>query len=244
MNDATLELTQTIAKRRDEFDALNLESGNHLNFDDELNFLAKLVNMKAHEFSKVTIGEIANTFMDVARVGLSINPAKMLAYLFVQCDYQSTQFQCYFGIGYRGYNKLAARSGEVISTIPELVYSNDTFIFKGTGQHVVHEITTLSTEKRGEFEGAYCTTVLKNGTVVTTQMSKEQIDEIEAYGVESGNEAWSGAFKDEMRKKTASRRHWKVLSEVLDSLEETNLYSNIVKLDQNDICSDISGAGY
>lgn len=155
------------------------------------------------------IDSFKQAIINVAALGLSLNPVKRHAYLVPRGD------EVCLDIGYLGYIHLAAECGAVRYAIAETVCENDTFKYRGLGKEPLHEFDPFSGD-RGEIKGAYCVAKLSEDEFITTMMP---IDEI--FGIRDRSQGWK-AFKagkaktspwdsdeGEMIKKTVIRRAWK-----------------------------------
>lgn len=217
------QLRQRLLNCQGIFEEANKANGTQVCFESELSFFMRLVSNNS-DFLRCSESSLVEAFLNIAKVGLSIDPKPLLAYIGINYDIGCAEF----GIGYRGYYRLGARSGHIKSTIPELIYEKDKFEFRGSDSKVLHHVSSLSQTERGQFAGGYCTTHLNNGQIVTTTMSPEEIMAIESVGQQYQNSAWNSVFNTEMKRKTLLRRHWKTLAKILDNLNESNYLSDFM----------------
>ncbi len=144
--------------------------------------------------------------MNVAAIGLTLNPAQAMAYLVPRGG------KICLDISYRGLVKLATDTGSIKAVNAQLVYKNDSFEYLGPFEAPKHSANYFG--DRGELVGVYVVAKLGDGTTIAdTPMS---IDEV--YRIRDRTEAWkaftSGRSKScpwstdegEMIKKTAIKR--------------------------------------
>jgi len=160
-------------------------------------YLAKIANNNPVSFQ--------NAVFNIANIGLSLNPAMQYAYLVPRDG------QCILDISYKGLIKLATDSGSILWVRADMVYSNDTFKYKGAAAMPVHEADVF--DDRGDFKGVYCIAKTKEGDYLTETMSAEDIyhvrDKSQAYisakSKNKTNSVWHEWF-GEMAKKTIIKR--------------------------------------
>lgn len=141
-----------------------------------------------------------NAIINVAAIGLSLNPIKKLAYLIPR------KKKVVLDISYLGYIQLALEVGAVKWVAAEVVREKDTFTLKGLGKEPIHEFSPFG--ERGEIVGAYCVAKTHDGEFIVTHMTADEIlsirDRSESY--KSGkNSPWE-TDTTEMIKKTVIRR--------------------------------------
>jgi recombination protein RecT len=150
---------------------------------------------------------LQQAIVNVAAIGLSLSPAEKLAYLIPR------KGKVCLDVSYMGMCRLATNSGSIEWIQAELVYSKDTFAFKGAGEKPDHIFDPFAKEEeRGDFRGAYCIAKTKGGDYLTTMMSAEEIysvrDRSEAYKAYNSKGVtcpWVTDFNP-MAKKTVVRR--------------------------------------
>ncbi|POP51509.1 recombinase RecT [Zhongshania marina] len=126
---------------------------------------------------------------NVAAIGISLNPVRQLAYLIPRADKKGTPPKVKLDISYRGLIALGQAEGVIANAVCELVYKQDSYLFKGPTRIPDHDANVFSTD-RGEVIGGYCITELINGKVQIHNMSKADMDQIrdasQAYNSNSG----------------------------------------------------------
>lgn len=149
---------------------------------------------------------IRNAIINVASVGLTLNPAHKLAYLIPRDG------MCCLDISYMGMLRIATDSGSVRHAAAELVYSNDKFVWRGKNTLPDHAFDPFS-DDRGTFRGAYITAKLSDGDWMCDHMSASEVYKIrdlsKSYKDKNGNvrqnSVWVTWF-EEMVKKTIIKR--------------------------------------
>lgn len=112
---------------------------------------------------------------------------------------------------YKGLIAVAKRIGVVKDVSADVVCENDTFSHgrRNGASHIEH--TYELGEPRGEVIGAYSIFILPDGSFSYCLMDRSELDKVESVAP-SKKGPWS-AWKDEMRKKTVIRRHFKLYAE-------------------------------
>lgn len=181
---------------------------NAVHYKREASFALQALNNNSYLMQMAFADQDAfkRAIINVAAVGLSLNPVQRLAYLVprdgkVQLD-----------IGYLGYVQLAMDAGALAWAVAEIVYEKDTYEFQGAGKEPIHKFNPYDKD-RGKIVGAYCLAKTNAGEFVLTQMSTEEI-----YKIRDRSSSWRAHAKDksktspwatdetEMMKKTVIRR--------------------------------------
>jgi len=113
-----------------------------------------------------------------------------------------------FIMGYRGFIKLARRSGEVVGMVANVVKEHDEFALDiGTANSIVHRpLIGMDTTGRGETIGAYAIATLKSGHKELEWMDREELDKIQRVAEKRGKSPAWAEWPDEQRRKTVIRR--------------------------------------
>lgn len=179
---------------------------NAVNYKKESSFALQLLSDNSY-LAQIAIGDqdsLKRAIINVAAIGLSLNPVQKLAYL-VPRDKKVC-----LDISYRGYVQLAVDVGAIKWAIAEVVRKNDEYIYQGMGREPIHRFNPFG--ERGEIVGAYCLAKTHDGEFILTQMSGEEILSIRDRSV-----SWMSFVKDgkkspwntdetEMIKKTVIKR--------------------------------------
>lgn len=115
----------------------------------------------------------------------------------------------------KGILKLIRNSGEIASIQPDVVYTNDHFKFwkDESGTHLQHE--PYLDGDRGEFKLAYSIAKTKDGEVIVTVMTKQEVEKVRNSSRSKDSPTWKNWY-DEMAKKTVLRRQAKILPSSTD----------------------------
>lgn len=146
--------------------------------------------------------------VNVAAIGLTLNPVRALAYLVPRDGKVSLD------VSYRGYIQLAIDSGAIEWAKAEVVCEKDTFEYNGMGREPTHRFNPFS--ERGNPVGAYCAVKTKTGDYLVEMMSIEDI-----YSIRDRSKAWQAYIRKktscpwvtdegEMIRKTVIRRAYKM----------------------------------
>lgn len=166
---------------------------------------------------------LQQAIVNVAAIGLSLNPAKSQAYLItrnVKVGQNQWQSRVFLEPSYRGLCDIITASGTIEWIQADCVYTSDKFEYFGPGERPKHVFDPFATKaERGEFRGAYCVAKTVKGDFLTEMMPAEDV-----YSIRDRSEAWK-AFKEgkaksggpwqsdftQMAKKSVVRRAFKML---------------------------------
>lgn len=137
-----------------------------------------------------------NAIINVAAIGITLNPASKLAYLVPRDG-----MVC-LDISYMGLLHLAQATGSIKWGQCKLVYSNDTYESNGLDTAPTHKYNAFG--DRGEVVGGYCTIKTPDGDYLTEEMSLAEIKATEATS-KAKNGPWKN-FWEEMARKTIVKR--------------------------------------
>lgn len=177
-----------------------------LNFEKEARFALQV--LENNDFLVKTAMQnpksLQHSIMNVASVGLSLNPAEKHAYLVprkgVVC----------LDVSYIGFTQLATEQGGVDWIQAKLVYEKDTFEYTGVSSEPVHQFNPF--KDRGKIIGVYCVAKLPTGEFLTEMMSIQDV-----YDIRDRSEAFKKGYgpwksdEGEMIKKTVVKRAYKLL---------------------------------
>ncbi|EAO8183153.1 DNA recombinase [Salmonella enterica] len=137
-----------------------------------------------------------NAIINVAAIGITLNPASKLAYLVPRDG-----MVC-LDISYMGLLHLAQSTGSIKWGQCKLVYSNDTYESNGLDSAPTHKYNAFG--ERGSIVGGYCTVKTADGDYLTEEMSLAEIKAVEATS-KAKNGPWK-TFWEEMARKTIVKR--------------------------------------
>ncbi|MBO9667844.1 MAG: recombinase RecT [Bdellovibrio sp.] len=178
-----------------------------VNFVTEANF-AKQILRKSDYITSVAANNqqsLYEAIVNVAAVGLTLNPVHGLAYLVPR------KKEICLDISYMGYCKLATDCGALAWVGAEIVRENDTFILHGIGTRPTHKFKPGP--GRGKITGTYCLAKTHDGEYLTTYMDLDEVYKIRdkyseswiAHVKERKPSPWA-SNEEEQIKKTAVRR--------------------------------------
>lgn len=164
-----------------------------------------------------------DALLNVASIGISLNPALKLAYLVPRNG------RVVLDLSYLGLIKIAVKSNNIKMVQTKIVYENDEYINQGFNKEVIHKYNTFS-KNRGEAVGVYCIAKTNDGDYLVEEMSREDI-----YNIRARSIAYQAYLKDnkklcpwvtdefEMWRKTVVRRaskYWITDSKLKETIVE------------------------
>ena len=156
-----------------------------------------------------------NAIINVAAIGITLNPAAKLAYLVPRDG------GVCLDISYMGLMHLAMQTGSIMWGQCKLVHEHDTYEALGLDKAPVHKYNAF--KDRGDVVGGYCTVKTRDGDYLTEEMSIEEIAKVQKTS-KAKNGPWVN-FWDEMARKTIVKRASKYWPKV-DRLDSAINYLN------------------
>ena len=156
-----------------------------------------------------------NAIINVAAIGITLNPAAKLAYLVPRDG------GVHLDISYMGLLHLAQVSGAIQWGQCKLVHANDTYESNGLDKAPTHKYNAFG--ERGPVVGGYCTVKTQQGDYLTDEMSLAEIKQ-----VENTSKAKNGPWKnwwEEMARKTIVKRaakYWPRVERVDSAIHHLN----------------------
>lgn len=144
-----------------------------------------------------------NAIINVAAIGITLNPASKLAYLVPRDG------GVHLDISYMGLLHLAMSTGSIMWGQCKLVHAKDLYESNGLDTAPTHKYNAFS--DRGEVVGGYCTVKTADGDYLTDEMTFSEIEAIKlrSKGWQSGkNTPWKTDWS-EMARKTIVKRAYK-----------------------------------
>ena len=154
---------------------------------------------KNEYLAKVAMGNPSsaqNAIINVAAIGITLNPASKLAYLVPRDN------GVHLDISYMGLLHLAQVSGAIQWGQCKLVHASDTYESNGLDRAPTHRYNAFG--DRGPVVGGYCTVKTAQGDYLTEEMSLAEIKQVEASS-KAKNGPWQ-KWWDEMARKTIVKR--------------------------------------
>ena len=158
---------------------------NAVNFKAECQFALQALQNNDYllEVAQKNPISLKNSIINVAAIGISLNPALKQASLVPR------KGKVCLDIQYVGLCKLGTDTRSIYWVQAELVRKNDKFNFNGVGEKVTHVFDPFCKD-RGEIIGAYATAKTSGNDYLTTVMSINEI-----YDIRDRTEAWK-AYMD------------------------------------------------
>ena len=193
---------------------LQIEQGDESRWNKELVFALQII--RGNDLLQKCLPEsIMNSVVNLATIGISLNPALALAYLVPRDG------KCVLDISYRGLIKIGTDSGSIRSIHSNVVYSFDEFDYQeGSDLYVKHKRSMNPPEDFVKdplgnfwkyFVCAYSVATLHDGNKDYMIMPKYKIEKIRNTSkVKSDKGPW-GQWPEEMSRKTVIKYHYKTL---------------------------------
>ena len=161
---------------------------------DNNEFLAKTAMSQRASFQ--------NAIINVAAIGISLNPALKHAYLVPRKPNSNGSAKVCLDISYQGLLHLAMSAGSIEWGQAKLVYENDRYVNNGVDQRPTHEQQTFG--EKGKIIGVYCTVKTKSGDYLTEEMDLTALNKVQATS-KAANGPWK-SWPEEMMRKTVVKR--------------------------------------
>lgn len=191
-------IRQSIGSGKKFFEQIASEQNNGMVWAKESGFAMQSIEASDY-LQKCPIASFRKAIVNVASIGLSLNPAEKLAYL-VPRDNKAC-----LDISYRGLVKIATDSGSIVWAKAILVRKEDTFKFLSVDEKPVHDFDAFASEEdRGKVVGGYSIAKLHNGDYLVDTMPMSEIDDVRKTS-KAANGPWK-TWPEEMMKKTLLRR--------------------------------------
>lgn len=199
-------------------------------FMKEVSFSIQHIHKNAL-LQKCTQVSILRSVINLAQVGLTLNPISKLAYLVPRWNSRQSAYECVLEPDYRGLVKLLTDSGSVKSIAANLIYDGDEVeLDMATEQKVIKHIPYFLTGKdKGNIKAVYSIATLPDNSKHFEGMSLADVDEIrdrsesyKAYKAEKITTCIWVTDKGEMCRKTVLKRHTKYLpkSNAMEKVEK------------------------
>lgn len=224
MSNAVATITQDIYSTRDSF--AQVLTDRSLNFEREAGFAIQVITASDYS-TKLALNNrqsVVNAVINIAAIGISLNPAKKQAYLVPRDG------KICLDISYIGLMDLAMATGAIRWAQSELVYSGDNFALNGFDKPPTHAYNPFAKD-RGEVVGVYVVVKTADGDYLTETMSMDEVNAIRDRS--SAWKAWISNKKScpwvtdpgEMAKKTCVKRAYKFWPKT-ERLEQAIHYLN------------------
>lgn len=166
---ALIEIEKEISTLREPFMAALSDKA--INFDAEAGFAIQL--LRGNSFALTTARgnpqSVRDAVVNIAAVGISLNPAKKQAYLVPRDG------KICLDISYMGLTDIAVLSGSIRWVQTRLVHEADVFEMAGIDEKPVHQFKPFDTN-RGDVVGVYVVAKTPEGDFLTEPMPTEEVN--------------------------------------------------------------------
>jgi len=165
---------------------------------------------------------LQNAIINVAAVGISLNPASKHAYLVPRDG-----MVC-LDVSYIGLMHLAVQSGAIVWGQAKLVHENDEYTNNGIDKAPTHKSKTFG--DKGAIIGAYCTVKLPSGDYLTEEMDIKALEKVKSSS-KAANGPWK-TWPEEMMRKTVVKRaskYWPNCERLNAAIDVVNQHEGLVE---------------
>lgn len=159
-----------------------------------------------------------NAIINVAAIGITLNPASKLAYLVPRDG-----MVC-LDISYMGLLHIAMESGVISWGQAKLVHANDTYESNGLDKAPTHKYNAFG--ERGDIVGVYCTVKTPAGDYLTEEMSLAEIESVRktSKAAFSDKGPWVNHWNEMARKTVVKRasKYWPKASRLDSAIHVLN----------------------
>jgi recombination protein RecT len=215
-----------------------IELVNPENFQREVSFALQILDKNAY-LAKSSKQSILQSVLNVAQIGLSLNPVLKLAYLVPRWNRASNGVECYLEPSYQGLVKLLTDTKSIVNIEAHLIYEGDDVVLDMASDRKVvkHVPYVLNKKDKGAIMGVYSLATLHDGSKSVEVMSIGEVYEIrersESYKKAKEKHGMTTVWvtdEGEMIRKTVIRRHFKYLPKS----ENFEKAAEAIKLDETD----------
>ena len=212
-------------------DWLKQSGTNEQAFYKEVSFAIQIINSNQYML-KCSQQSVLKAVMNVAQIGLTLNPVLKYAYLVPRYNKKKACLEAVLDCGYQGLAKLLTDSGSVKSISCNIIYEGDEIDIDFASNEKVkkHVPNFLCGKPRSKkVVGVYSLAVLHDGSRHIELLSEEDVHDVrersESYISFSNKKTpsciWDSDYP-EMCRKTAIKRHFKYLpkSDNMDVLQK------------------------
>lgn len=182
------DLSTIVHDQRQQF--LSVLADPSINFDREAGFALQVVGANSYLSGVASKNptSLANAIINVAAIGISLNPAAKLAYLVPRDG------KVCLDISYMGLMHIAQQSGAIQWGQSQIVRKNDVFQLDGIDRPPKHVFDPFGTE-RGDIIGAYVVVKTDSGDYLTHALAISKI-----HDIRNRSSAWLAYQKDKTKK--------------------------------------------
>jgi recombination protein RecT len=192
---------EIIEHSRQQFELIATKE-NLVTWAEESQFAIQAINKNTY-LAGCNPQSIQDAIINVAAIGLTLNPAYGYAYLVPENVKVGTQRVnlCQLRISFKGLMKIATDSGGIEWVKAEIVKKNDTFTYRGPCEMPIHEMQPFG--DRGNTVGVYCIAKTQSGDYLTDIMDLAEINKCK--NAAKTKAVWDNWF-EEMAKKAIIKR--------------------------------------
>lgn len=178
---------------------------------------------------------LQNAIINVASIGISLNPANKHAYLVPRDG------KICLDISYMGLLHLAMSSGSILWGQCKLVHDNDTYQNNGLDTAPAHSYSAFG--DRGAVIGAYCTVKTCSGDYLTDEMPLADIVKIQNAS-RAKNGPWKTHFNEMARKTVVKRasKYWPTVDRLDNAIHHLNNDSDEGLVSEKDVTPFVENA--
>jgi recombination protein RecT len=211
---------QAFKKASNQFSKLRTNSD--LKFAEEKQHVQAL--MRTNPKLRICTPEsIYQSMLQIATMGLSLNPIKQQVYLIPrkarkrkqgesQSEYDKVPSFCYASPSYRGLSHLCQLSGAVLFIRAEVVFKTDKFEYFGPHKEPKHVVGHFQNRSEQDAIGVYAIAKLKSGDYLTELMDRETVLKIRQMSEQPNAIMWdANRLWDQGWRKSVIRRLTKTL---------------------------------
>lgn len=210
---------------------------NEATFIKECSFAVQHIQ-KTPLLEKCSQSSIIKSVLNLAQIGLTLNPVSKEAYLIPRYNKDLKSFECVLDPSYMGLMKLLTDSGAIKKIESQIIWEGDEVEANMSGDRKIekHVPYFLMANEKGNMRGVYSLAMLHDNSYHCEIMSAADVDEImkrsESYKAYENKKIKTCIWitdKGEMSRKTVIKRHYKYLpkSGNLEKLERAIELDNI-----------------
>lgn len=174
----TATIESIIGEVQDLFEQVSVDRSISFQRESEFAIQALYANEFARGIALKNPQSVRNAVVNLAAIGISLNPARRQAYLVPRSGAIALD------VSYIGMLDMAIATGSIAWGQAELVYETDQFKLNGIDKQPTHLRDPFSAD-RGNLRGVYCVVKTRDGDYLTTTMSAAEVDAIRSRS-ESG----------------------------------------------------------
>lgn len=166
---------------------------------------------------------LQNAIINVASIGISLDPASKHAYLVPRGS------KVCLDISYMGLMHLAQQTGSILWGQAKLVYATDIYENTGIDSAPAHKSNPFaSNNDRGPVVGAYCTAKTADGSYLTEEMNIDELNKIKSSS-KSADGPWKTWPEEMMRKSVVKRasKYWPKVERLNLAIDAINQHEGI-----------------